>query len=52
VEGRLFFNTSVSLVSADANGNQDVYEFEPDGVGGCSAGLASTSATFVKEAAG
>jgi hypothetical protein len=51
-EGRLFFNTPVSLVSADANGTQDVYEFEPDGVGDCGTGLSSTSATFVKEVAG
>ncbi|HTA14495.1 MAG TPA: hypothetical protein VK781_06515 [Solirubrobacteraceae bacterium] len=33
--GRLFFNSSDSLVPADVNGKEDVYEFEPDGVGSC-----------------
>jgi hypothetical protein len=34
-EGRLFFNSPVGLVQGDNNGKQDVYEFEPAGVGGC-----------------
>jgi hypothetical protein len=34
-EGRLFFDSAVSLVPADSNGTMDVYEFEPDHVGGC-----------------
>jgi hypothetical protein len=34
-EGRLFFNSPVGLVSGDSNGKEDVYEFEPAGVGGC-----------------
>ena len=33
--GRLLFNSPVGLVSGDANGRMDVYEFEPNGVGGC-----------------
>lgn len=34
--GRLFFDSADSLVAADTNhGVEDVYEFEPDGVGGC-----------------
>jgi hypothetical protein len=33
--GRLFFNSVQALVPADGNGTQDVYEFEPDRVGGC-----------------
>jgi hypothetical protein len=41
--GRLFFNSSDALVAQDINGNQDVYEFEPAGVGGCS----SSSTTYV-----
>jgi hypothetical protein len=35
-EGRLFFDSAVGLVPADSNGTMDVYEFEPDRVGGCS----------------
>jgi hypothetical protein len=34
-DGRLFFNSGDSLVAHDSNGLQDVYEWEPDGVGGC-----------------
>lgn len=38
--GRLFFNSSDALVPQDVNGNEDVYEYEPVGVGGCA--VAST----------
>jgi hypothetical protein len=35
-EGRLFFESQDALTQADANGGvQDVYEWEPSGVGGC-----------------
>jgi hypothetical protein len=34
-EGRLFFNSADNLVPQDANHEEDVYEFEPDGVGSC-----------------
>jgi hypothetical protein len=34
-EGRLFFNSAVSLVPQDSNGTMDVYEFEPDDIGDC-----------------
>jgi opacity protein-like surface antigen len=34
-EGRLFFNSPVGLVPGDSNAKEDVYEFEPAGVGGC-----------------
>jgi hypothetical protein len=34
-DGRLFFNAADTLVPADSNGNWDVYEYEPTGVGGC-----------------
>jgi hypothetical protein len=34
--GRLFFNSGDSLVAQDINGKEDVYEYEPPGVGGCS----------------
>jgi WD40-like Beta Propeller Repeat len=33
--GRLFFDSSDGLVPADINGKEDVYEYEPSGVGGC-----------------
>lgn len=33
--GRLFFNSSDALVPQDVNGTEDVYEFEPSGVGSC-----------------
>ncbi len=35
-QGRLFFNSSDSLVRRDVNnGKNDVYEFEPEGIGSC-----------------
>lgn len=37
----VFFDTEQSLVSQDTNGVVDVYEWEPDGVGSCSAASAS-----------
>ena len=33
--GRLFFDSSDALVPQDVNGKQDVYEYEPPGVGSC-----------------
>jgi hypothetical protein len=33
--GRLFFDSADALVGRDANGTEDVYEYEPSGVGGC-----------------
>jgi hypothetical protein len=37
--GRLFFNSPSPLVPADANGQEDVYEYEPSGVGSCAAAV-------------
>jgi hypothetical protein len=34
-EGRLFFDSADALVPQDTNGKDDVYEFEPQGVGDC-----------------
>jgi hypothetical protein len=34
-EGRVFFDSADALVAQDVNHNQDVYEFESAGVGGC-----------------
>jgi hypothetical protein len=41
--GRLFFNSNDALVPGDVNGTGDVYEYEPPGVGDCTAGGASFS---------
>lgn len=35
--GRVFFNAIDALVPADSNGEWDVYQYEPTGVGDCSA---------------
>ena len=35
--GRVFFNSFDSLVAGDSNGEWDVYQYEPVGVGDCSA---------------
>jgi hypothetical protein len=40
--GRLFFNSGDALVPQDVNGTEDVYEYEPQGVGSCT----SASTTF------
>jgi hypothetical protein len=45
-EGRLFFNSSDSLVPQDINANEDVYEFEPAGVGGCSSSTSGFNAAI------
>jgi hypothetical protein len=45
--GRLFFDGADSLVAADVNGREDVYEFEPAGVGGCGPGAVDASWVFV-----
>ncbi len=37
-DGRMFFNSSDNLVPGDTNGQEDVYEYEPVGVGSCQAG--------------
>jgi hypothetical protein len=42
--GRLFFNGADALVPSDTNGTEDVYEYEPPGVGGCTSASVSFSA--------
>jgi hypothetical protein len=42
--GRVFFNAADSLVPADSNGEWDVYQYQPDGVGSCSDSNLSASA--------
>jgi hypothetical protein len=39
--GRLFFNSSDALVPSDTNATEDVYQWEPPGVGGCAEAVAS-----------
>lgn len=34
-DGRLFFNSTAALVARDTNDEEDVYEYEPAGIGGC-----------------
>jgi hypothetical protein len=34
-EGRLFFNSPDALLPQDRNGKEDVYEYEPEGIGSC-----------------
>jgi hypothetical protein len=43
-EGRLFFNSSDGLAPSDINHNEDVYEYEPAGVGDCSVSSPTFSA--------
>ncbi len=42
--GRLFFNSYGALVPQDVNGDEDVYEYEPPGVGDCATGSVLYSA--------
>jgi hypothetical protein len=42
--GRLFFNSPDALVPQDTNGLEDVYEYEPVGVGDCTAASGTFSA--------
>ncbi len=42
-DGRLFFQSSDALVAQASNGRQNVYEYEPGGVGSCSSGASCVS---------
>ena len=46
--GRLFFDSADALVPQDSNGMWDVYEYAPEGVGGCN----GSTTTFVREVSG
>jgi hypothetical protein len=48
--GRVFFNAIDSLVPADSNGQWDVYQYEPTGVGDCS--IASGGASIARSGEG
>ena len=43
-EGRLFFNSAEALVPQDSNGKEDVYEYQPKGLGDCTEALTTFSA--------
>jgi hypothetical protein len=43
--GRLFFNSPEALVPQDTNGFEDVYQYEPPGVGDCTGASATFNAT-------
>ena len=49
--GRLFFNSPDALVPQDTNGREDVYEYEPAGVGGTD-GCSISSLSFSERSAG
>jgi hypothetical protein len=61
-EGRLFFDSTDALVPQDTNGLQDVYEYEPEGVGVCyisggclgliSDGAGASPSSFIDASAG
>jgi hypothetical protein len=50
--GRLFFDSPGALVPADVNGKEDVYEYEPVGVGGCQESTQGTTVVFSRAAGG
>jgi len=50
--GRLFFDAVGGLVPRDVNGQVDVYEFEPPGVGDCSTGTQSGTVVYSVAAGG
>lgn len=59
--GRVFFNGNDALVEQDTNGKEDVYEFEPEGVGNCerssgcvsliSSGVSANESAFIDASA-
>jgi hypothetical protein len=46
-DGRLFFTTAVGLVPQDVNNQQDVYEWQPGGVGSCTSSTSTGASEFV-----
>jgi hypothetical protein len=50
--GRLFFDSTGALVSQDVNGRDDVYQYEPVGVGSCKAPGFGLSASTVRDLSG
>jgi hypothetical protein len=50
--GQVFFDTAEALVPKDVNGQTDVYEYEPEGVGSCTSATASGSVAYSAQAKG
>jgi hypothetical protein len=51
--GRLFFDSTDALVPQDVNGRDDVYQYEPEGIGGCRApGYGRSASNVLVPAAG
>jgi hypothetical protein len=50
--GRLFFDSPGALVPGDVNGKEDVYEYEPVGVGGCEESTQGMAVVFSASAGG
>ena len=44
----MFFNAETSLVPADTNETADVYEYEPEGIGGCSPIAGSPAVVYAR----
>ena len=51
-QGRVFFNSVEALVPQDTNGKADVYEWEPNGVGGCTPAAETYTEAFSEGAGG
>jgi hypothetical protein len=51
-QGRLFFNSVGPLVAKDVNGQVDVYELEPAGVGSCTTGTQTGTVVYSPAADG
>jgi hypothetical protein len=50
--GRLFFDSPDALVPADVSGVENVYEYEPEGLGSCSSASGSAGEVFDRQAGG
>jgi hypothetical protein len=51
-QGRVFFDSGDALVPLDVNGAGDVYQYEPQGLAGCTSATSSGSVLFSATAAG
>src|SRR6185369_33833 len=50
--GRVFFNAADALVPSDSNGQWDVYQYEPTGVGNCQVSSGGASVSRVADGCG
>jgi DNA-binding beta-propeller fold protein YncE len=50
--GRLFFNSVDALVPRASNGLENVYEYEPAGIGGCNEGVSSGAVVYAVSTGG